>query len=188
MVEINYNIAENYWSKDRFNATVKRRYADELNTIGQKLQGIHPDIILEAQELEERYNVTLVGKGNSRIVIEPDPKWINGDHNDVVLKLQWSQHVNQNFSEVKVWQNADGKTASMLAPVLDHDESMYLWELQAKTNTAQSLNLRQKRQAVREIRNKLRDTGYSPRDIQPRNIGTIDNRVVIHDYGMLEEA
>lgn len=182
------NITTEPWDERLFDCELTREAQRTLDEIARRVKGrnLQPDVEpLPTNDVEDEYDVEIIGSGHSRIVLElPDSAWkVNGD---CVVKVQWTTVYRQTAAEIDVWENAGGRLAALLAPILQRSEYKH-WSVMPKATRHGDLKPSERREISRELTAELRSLGYRSGDIRPANIGRINGRDVIIDYADVHE-
>lgn len=187
---VEFNIGEDYWERDMFDCSLNRTGKRQLDELARRLQGEPPyteeDQMWSINEGLERMGIESIASGAARVVVELKDSWLSGGTpEDCIAKVQWDRHYRQNFNEVQVWENANGRQASLLLPIIEHEESVANWILVPRAKTVFDMDPIERRNTVKEIRNKARDAGFKTKDIRGANVGILRGRGVIIDYGVM---
>lgn len=188
MVDFNINVTQDYWQEDQFNCQATREGARKMEEIARRYQGerLRPDEdILTIQQSEEEYNLDIIGSGKTRVAINLPESWSTGT-TDCIAKIQWDPTRHQTAREIDIWENASGRTAALLAPILDRGE-MKQWLIMPRAERYTQLTVREAKRIAKTLRTKLQDQGYRASDIREANIGRIDGRDVVIDYGVVRK-
>lgn len=188
MVDTIFNITHEFWDEDLFDCEATNKGARTMADISEMFrgqEGFGGEIRhMTIDEAFERYDMELVGQGHARLVVVPPDDWVTGS-TECIAKLQWSPSSLQNRQEIHIWTNVNGRQAALLAPVLDYDMSGS-WLLMPKAETSWDIPMNELLDMESEMRSELRARGFSTHDIDLRNIGRVEGRDVMIDYGTLE--
>jgi len=182
------NVTTEAWEESLFDceATSKgKRQMDEMARRYQAQRLLPDEEPLVIQDTEDEYGVEVIGSGKTRVVIDLPDKWHRGT-SDCIAKIQWDPHYHQTSGEITVWENANGRTAALLAPILDHSD-MNQWLIMPEATLHTELTVKQTSTISSKLQNKLSDQGYRASDIRAANVGRIMNRDVVIDYGQLSK-
>lgn len=173
------------WSEDDFDCSATRTGARQMDEISRKFQGRSvggkvPEI-LTIDEAEEEYNLDIIGVGKTRVVIDVEDDWVTGN-TDCIAKLQWDSTYHQNSHEIMIWENANGSQAALLTPILDSAESMN-WLIMPKVEGFRGMSAKKAGKIVRGIVEKMRKVGFVTQDVRRANVGVLNGRGVVLDYG-----
>jgi hypothetical protein len=188
MVDFEMNVTREAWDERLFNCEATREGARMMDEIARRYQGemLRPDEeILTIQETEEQYPVDIIGTGKTRVVIDMPDSWHTGT-TDCIAKIQWDPHYHQTSGEIGIWENANGSTAALLAPILDHSE-MRQWLIMPRAERYTDITIKEAGRISDKLRDLLRDQGYQASDIRRANVGRIEGRDVVIDYGNLRK-
>jgi len=188
MVDFDINVTQEYWEEDQFDCEVTREGARRMDEIARRYQGINlrPDEeVLTIDESIEEYDLSYIGSGKTRVVINVPPEWMNG-RGDCIAKIQWDPNYHQTAQEIDIWENANGRAAALLAPVVDRSE-MKQWLLMPRAERYTGLSVKEAGRISRQLREGLQDEGYQASDIRRANVGRIDGRDVVIDYGSIKK-
>lgn len=188
VVEFETNVTTECWDEHLFNCGANNTGARTMDEIANRFQGrgIYrgDEEYLTIGEAEEEYDLDIIGSGKTRVVIELPDKWSYGD-TDCIAKIQWDPHYHQTSAEIHTWENADGRVAALLAPVLDSSE-MRNWLIMPKAEMYQDLTIKETGGIVKKLRSELTKLGVKSSDIRRANVGRIAGRDVVIDYGNLK--
>lgn len=188
MVEFETNITTEYWDEDLFDCEATKEGARRMTEIAQRFQGLSQphfdEEYLTINEAKEEYGLEVISSGQARVVIELPEEWGTG-HTDCIAKIQWDPHYQQTHAEIEMWQNVNGRQAALLAPLLDWSVT-YEWLIMPRATMYDDLTAKEAGNIVRTLRRKLRDVGLSGTDIRRANVGRIEGRDVVIDYGNLK--
>ena len=92
----------------------------------------------------------------------------------------------QTANEIDVWENASGRVAALLAPILDFSE-LKQWLIMPKAERYTGLTIKETSKIVKKLRQWLTESGYKSTDIRRANVGRIEGRDVVIDYGNLKK-
>jgi len=115
------------------------------------------------------------------LVVKPPESWWD-ENTGCVVKVQWNQKSGQTYNEIRVWEDAPGGLAALLAPILQHSE-FYEWVVMPEAKGYESFKPGKRKSVARALRSKMNSLGYRARDVSSANIGRIEGRDVIVDYG-----
>lgn len=187
MVEFTSNVTTQYWEEDQFDCEATSEGNRKMNEIARRYQGRgmrEDEEYLTIQDSEEEYGLDIIGSGKTRVVINMPERWTTGE-TDCIAKIQWDPTYHQTDKEIWVWENANGKQAALLAPLLDWSE-MSNWLMMPKAERYTGISQKEIGRMVRGLRNRLGEVGFRAQDIRRANVGRVDGRDVVIDYGQLE--
>jgi len=188
MVDFDINVTQDYWEEGLFDCEATREGANKMNEIARRYQAenLRPDeALLTIDDSKEEYGLDVIGTGKTRVVINLPPAWHTGT-TDCIAKIQWDPTRHQTAREIDIWENANGRTAALLAPILDRSE-LKQWLIMPEAEMYTDLTVRESGRIADKLRDKLQDQGYQASDIRRANIGRIDGRDVIIDYGVIRK-
>jgi len=187
MVEFKKNVTTEYWDESLFDCEATREGARMMDEISRRYQGhrTRPDEEpLVIQDTEDQYPVEIINTGKTRVVIDMPDEWHTGT-TDCIAKIQWDPHYHQTSREINVWENASGRVGALLAPILDSSD-MAQWIIMPRAEFYTSLTPKEIGDIVRELKGKLRELLPKATDIRRGNVGRIEGRDVVIDYGTLK--
>jgi len=187
MVNFKKNVTTEYWDEGLFDCEATREGARMMDELARRYQGLHlreDQEPISIQDSEDEYPIEVIGSGQTRVVIYMPDEWYTGT-GDCIAKIQWDPHHRQNSREIDIWDNANGRMAGLLAPILDWSE-MDQWLIMPEAETYRSLNAKEAGDIVRSLESKLKDMGVRTTDIRRGNIGRIEGRDVVIDYGSMK--
>lgn len=137
----------------------------------------------EALEVAEQYTEKLnqakkdglyeIGEGRHRITFESRSAGIIPD--GCVLKISKVGGTEQNREAIEIWESMDEEARACVAPLVDWADD-YRWIVQRQaSHTAYGSE---------EVREKLKEAGWTCSDIRAENIGELDGEKVLIDLGV----
>jgi hypothetical protein len=88
----------------------------------------------------------------------------------------------QNKIELTVFEKANARLKEFLVPIIESDKN-YRWMVQPRAETAENMPLPKLYRIFNELNESLKANGISIPDFNPMNIGLLNNKPVITDYG-----
>lgn len=175
-------VVENYWDETLLDcrATVEgRRVMDEIS---MRLQGLSEAYgeFLSVNDAEKEYNLDIIDKGSSRIVINPNDGWVSG-RTECIAKIQWDETFDQNSSEISKWEEMNGRKAALVAPILDHSKRNF-WLIMPKAELTWGIDPDVAKEILNDLSRKMRQVGLTSGDVRRANIGRVEGRDVVIDY------
>jgi len=196
MVEFSQNITTEFWDETLFNCEISRTGRQELREIARHWlvdgfdQRRNQEETIEYWSIDkaiERFDLELLGTGKTRVVVYPPDRWLSqGNPQECVVKIQWDEYRHQNFNELQVWKEANGRQAAILNPVLDEEEIRANWLLVPKADNYRNIKTSTVHQIANKLRGKATELGMKARDVRAGNVGRVEGRDVIIDYGQLQ--
>lgn len=188
MVEFETNVTTEYWDEHLFDCGATKTGARKMDEIANRFQGRgmyrEDEEYLTIQDAEDEYNLDIIGSGQTRVVINLPDGWSYGD-TDCVAKIQWDPNYHQTSAEIHIWENAGGRVGALLAPVLDYSEFKN-WLIMPRAEMYTDLTIKETGKIVKKLRRKLRNLDVKSSDIRRANVGRIEGRDVVIDYGNLK--
>jgi len=176
------------WRENLFNCETTdlgRRKLDEMAT---RLRGIDPatgmideERMIPSTEVEQEYPVDVIGKGAHRVVMSLPSQYLKNEVG-CIAKVQRGTTGNQTRAEAETWQQLNGSQAALMAPVLESDR-LGRWLLMPQARTSAQITHQKAKEIAKRLRMRARNQGLSSNDIRPANVGVIENRGVVIDYG-----
>lgn len=187
MVDFKQNVTTEYWDETLFDCEATREGAREMNEIARRYQArrLRPDEEpLVIHDTEEEYGAEIISSGDARVVVDMPEHWHTGDGN-CIAKIQWDPNYQQTANEIHIWNNANGRVGGLLAPVLDHSE-MSQWLIMPEAELHTGLTSKELGDMVRKLRKELRNLGVKVQDVRRANVGRVEGRDVVIDYGVMQ--
>lgn len=187
MVEFSSNITTSAWDEALFDCRMTSKGKDLADEINRRFleaeEGQSYKEELSISKVPQEYGGELLGSGISRMAYDPPEDWTTGS-SDCILKIQWDSFGNQNANEIALWQNANGRQAAILNPVLEYG-GMRGWLLVPKAESYTNVPIADLKEMVKTLRRTARDVGFVTDDVRMANVGRVEGRDVITDYGTL---